>query len=241
MVDSAFHSGLCIFCKQDSVSVIFTSEEHIIPKSLGNTELVLPKGMVCDKCNNEVLAGLDSALVNFFPVKLQRAIGGIENREGKMPKMSSANNISIQKDHKVLCVQLPNKNHIEFDNDNKTIKFISKSNKMANKGNRLIVRALMKIIYETVAYQQGPDEALKSQYDDIRKLIYDEDKTVNGYIILGLTKEHNYCFEINYQTPGFFFVRLHNVLFRFGAFDQVVDRQKIIQIAANQNARAIFW
>ena len=41
---------MCIFCKKDSSSS--KSVEHIIPESLGNKSLILPKGIVCDSCNN---------------------------------------------------------------------------------------------------------------------------------------------------------------------------------------------
>ena len=40
----------CLFCKQDSSNT--KSVEHIIPESLGNKTLILPRGYVCDKCNN---------------------------------------------------------------------------------------------------------------------------------------------------------------------------------------------
>lgn len=38
----------CIFCNQDSTES--KSIEHIIPESLGKDELILDKGIVCDKC-----------------------------------------------------------------------------------------------------------------------------------------------------------------------------------------------
>lgn len=40
----------CIFCKSDSSTS--KSVEHIIPESLGNKSHILPKGIVCDRCNN---------------------------------------------------------------------------------------------------------------------------------------------------------------------------------------------
>lgn len=40
----------CIFCHKDSSTS--KSIEHIIPESLGNKSHVLPKGYVCDECNN---------------------------------------------------------------------------------------------------------------------------------------------------------------------------------------------
>lgn len=39
----------CIFCKQISDSS--KSVQHIIPESLGNKDLILPSGTVCDSCN----------------------------------------------------------------------------------------------------------------------------------------------------------------------------------------------
>jgi HNH endonuclease len=44
---------LCIFCGADSK---FTSEEHIVPQSLGNDLVVLAKGWVCDSCNTKFSA-----------------------------------------------------------------------------------------------------------------------------------------------------------------------------------------
>lgn len=50
----------CIFCKKDSSNSI--SIEHIIPESLGNETHILPKGIVCDSCNN------------YFSVKIEKPL-----------------------------------------------------------------------------------------------------------------------------------------------------------------------
>ena len=42
--------NICMFCHKDSSSS--KSVEHIIPESFGNKHHYLPKGYVCDKCNN---------------------------------------------------------------------------------------------------------------------------------------------------------------------------------------------
>jgi HNH endonuclease len=52
--------NLCIFCKSSTEP--FTTREHIIPEALSSNDMVLPKGLVCDRCNNGALARLDSAL-----------------------------------------------------------------------------------------------------------------------------------------------------------------------------------
>src|SRR2546428_8977413 len=55
--------NLCIYCLKSDGS--FLSEEHIVAESLGNYDTVLPKGYVCDECNNGVLSLLDEALIKF--------------------------------------------------------------------------------------------------------------------------------------------------------------------------------
>jgi hypothetical protein len=47
----------CIYCLSETGP--FTSEEHIMPESLGNYDTFLPKGFVCDPCNNNILSTLD--------------------------------------------------------------------------------------------------------------------------------------------------------------------------------------
>jgi hypothetical protein len=42
----------------------FKSREHPFPESLGSTEIVLPRGVVCDPCNNGPLSRLDQAFLS---------------------------------------------------------------------------------------------------------------------------------------------------------------------------------
>jgi hypothetical protein len=73
----------CLFCLTADGG--FSSVEHPIPESLGNTELILPKGVVCDRCNNGRLAVLDQALADLMPLKMRRTTLGIENKRGNVP------------------------------------------------------------------------------------------------------------------------------------------------------------
>jgi hypothetical protein len=86
----------CIYCLTTSGD--FTTEEHIFPESMGNDKLVLPKGFVCKKCKNEVLSGLDSALVDFPPVALGRVLHVDYTKAGKLPK-AEFENATIEKLH----------------------------------------------------------------------------------------------------------------------------------------------
>jgi hypothetical protein len=77
------HSRGCFLCLQ--IDGGFTSLEHPIAESLGNTELVLPKGIVCDRCNSGPLALLDQCLADLMPVKMRRTTLGIPNKAGTVP------------------------------------------------------------------------------------------------------------------------------------------------------------
>lgn len=77
--------GTCVFCNGptgESVSV-----EHIVPESLGNRSHVLPRGVVCDRCNSYFASKIELPLLasDFF-TKL-RARLFIPNKRGRVPAM----------------------------------------------------------------------------------------------------------------------------------------------------------
>lgn len=54
----------CIWCLGTTPQVKFTSESHVLPKCVGNLDKqVLPKGVVCDKCNNYFSHSVEPALI----------------------------------------------------------------------------------------------------------------------------------------------------------------------------------
>lgn len=73
----------CIFCNQDSTES--KSVEHIIPESLGNDELILDKGIVCDKCNNYFSREIESPVLNLDGFKQLRFYEFIESKRGRIP------------------------------------------------------------------------------------------------------------------------------------------------------------
>lgn len=73
----------CIFCNQDSTAS--KSIEHIIPESLGNDELILDKGIVCDKCNNYFSREIENPVLNLDGFKQLRFYELIESKRGKIP------------------------------------------------------------------------------------------------------------------------------------------------------------
>lgn len=77
----------CIFCK--GCSDESKSVEHIIPESLGNKDYVLPKGIVCDKCNNYFATNIEKKLLEMPYFLVLRHYSLIENKKGRFPRLSA--------------------------------------------------------------------------------------------------------------------------------------------------------
>lgn len=76
----------CLFCKQDSSQS--KSVEHIIPESLGNTTAILPKGVVCDKCNNYFARKVEQPFMESIDILTLRFREGIPNKRGLVPPIN---------------------------------------------------------------------------------------------------------------------------------------------------------
>jgi hypothetical protein len=75
----------CIFCKTDSAGS--RSVEHIIPEALGNVEHVLPRGVVCDACNNYFARKVEGPLLETKWFRYARSRQIITNKRGFVPPM----------------------------------------------------------------------------------------------------------------------------------------------------------
>jgi hypothetical protein len=75
----------CLFCRKAGEP--FSSVEHVFAESLGNKDLILPKGIVCDSCNHEKLSVLDQGIVDFMPIAMRRTMLGVTNKEGRLRQL----------------------------------------------------------------------------------------------------------------------------------------------------------
>jgi hypothetical protein len=73
----------CIFCKADSL--VSRTVEHIVPESLGNTEHILPLGVVCDGCNGYFARKIEKPLLDGLYFQLLRFRNAIVNKRGRTP------------------------------------------------------------------------------------------------------------------------------------------------------------
>lgn len=73
----------CIFCKADSSAS--RAVEHIVPESLGNTEHILPPGVVCDSCNNYFSRKIEQPLLNSDYFIHARYHSEVYSKKGRIP------------------------------------------------------------------------------------------------------------------------------------------------------------
>ena len=75
----------CIFCRGDTTASV--SREHIVPESLGNTLWLLPRGVVCDKCNNYFAREVEKPFLMSPAVRSLRFSQELENKRGRVPSI----------------------------------------------------------------------------------------------------------------------------------------------------------
>jgi hypothetical protein len=75
----------CIFCEAEAGAS--TSVEHVVPESLGNSEHVLPAGVVCDVCNNYFARKIEGPLLQTSYVRTSRSLMWVPNKRGYVPSI----------------------------------------------------------------------------------------------------------------------------------------------------------
>lgn len=173
----------CIICRRRDGD--FTSQEHIFPESLGNKEHVLPVGVVCDRCNNQVLAPLDAALCDFAPIAIMRTLNGVPSKAGKLPAFNFDNgalrcvapgelslDLASAKWHKDKPAP---PGHVGWS-------FTAKRRDMTPKRLSLVHRALTKIALEYAWNDLGVERVLSPEFDRERDIVLSGGH--HGYLVL---------------------------------------------------------
>ncbi|MHB8088852.1 MAG: hypothetical protein ACYDH2_11470 [Anaerolineaceae bacterium] len=161
----------CIYCLNNSGP--FTSIEHILPEGLGNEDLILPRGFVCDTCNNGTLSGLDNYLLQFEPLSFLRVLYTQCTKDGKLPK-GDYKNFSIKKTDPrniVLTAKDGNgfRNLKEYDDGQVSFSINFKGKRRFDP--KKLGRSLYKIALGMVAFDRGFTAACDTKYDQAREFI----------------------------------------------------------------------
>ena len=214
-------SNQCLFCR--STNNLFLGAEHIFPESLGNKEKILPKGIICDKCNNGILARLDEELLEFEAIKFLRTFNGIESKKGKIP-ISNFHNMTMRSVDRVhIQLDLKSKKNIT-DQTAEGFKLNFRGNrKMDETRLKLLARSMYKIGFELMCLDQGKDFMLTERFDDVRDIIIGK-KDFSGYLLIGTNEKSgkagmSYSFLSDIKTGKDFAVFDFNYLFIRIIFD----------------------
>lgn len=75
--------GTCIFCLKPGP---FEKIEHPIPESLGNDDLTMATGFVCDLCNQYFGTKIEREVLASPPWSVERTAACVRTKKGKLPK-----------------------------------------------------------------------------------------------------------------------------------------------------------
>lgn len=76
--------SVCLFCREKKNP--FRGIEHIIPESLGNRAYVLPRGVVCDRCN-QYFSDLENYFCNYHLTAASKLLFLDETKKGRPPSL----------------------------------------------------------------------------------------------------------------------------------------------------------
>ncbi len=167
----------CIFCKNISDNCV--SIEHIIPESLGNKEHVLPKGVVCDTCNNYFAVKIEKPLFELPYFRSVRFRNDIENKKGRptLDKGIIGGIVSVGKDEQGLHIIAENSGVAKGIIDGSIKHMILPFNSEPDSNDINVSKFLCKAALESLIYRVGPvqewlDEITEHpQLDTIRNYV----------------------------------------------------------------------
>jgi len=205
----------CIYCLSETGT--FNSEEHILPETLAGDNIFLPKGMVCDACNNGISSQLDEALINFEPIAFLRVQFTPYTKTGKFPKANFQN----------MVIEKTDPNHIKIMVKDKTAR--PKNKRILEDGQeafsltwtgkkltwKIYARAIYKFALGFVAHDMGHAAALDDRYQPARDFILGKTSFNNNMMVSMKSKPHphirTYCDMQFGGTP--FFIHIFGMMF----------------------------
>lgn len=162
-----FENEICIYCHKNTSNTI--GIEHVIPESLGFKE-TLPKGYVCDECNN-YFANIDNVILHNRFIALQVGIEQIPGKKDKI-RREIGNKLSF-----------PEKGHFSLTSDTLNIpsgklkesyEFKFSQDKVFNEIE--FARGIHKIAFNLYAFDRGRRASLNQKFDNLRRYIRNPDK-----------------------------------------------------------------
>ncbi len=219
----------CIFCSSDANS--FSSIEHIIPESLGNTKNFLPKGVVCDVCNSYFSIKIENPVLSNPFFKELRARNEIPTKKGNFHtepvwfhhKLIPGEEINAQlhrhkKSMPLISIPQPFASLI-FTSRGEDFLITSRATDLPPGNDRLVSRFLGKIAIEALAQlllQQGQDLVIliiDERLTPIKNFVrFDKSNDIWPYAVRKIYEEkEKFYYNTDTETPV-------DVLYQYGHF-----------------------
>jgi hypothetical protein len=221
----------CIYCLTTTGN--FQYEEHVYPESLGNTEIVLPAGYVCDECNNGVLSDLDKHLVEQDAISFLRVIYLPYNtKTGKFPK-ARYQNMTIEKTRpRGILIKEADGSKRGFKVDSKQSDKVRGTLSVTGRQKFdpvMLGRSLYKIALGIVCWTNGSEFVLQEKYAAARAFVLGKRGFPNSLLIQGnCTPSPNVEGQHFITNPGTLFViRIFGLPFIFN-----LEPQPVVQMNA---------
>lgn len=170
----------CIFCK--NISDQSVSVEHIIPESLGNKDHILPKGVVCDSCNNYFAVKIEKPLMELPYFVSVRFRNDIESKKGRFPRDKGimGGEVSIGKEDGGYFIFAEDPAVIKGLQSGSITHMILPHFEEPEKGNIHVSKFLCKAALETLIYRTGINQDWIEEVTDHPQL-----DTIRNYVRRG--------------------------------------------------------
>jgi len=154
----------CIYCLEDSGAA--KSVAHVISEGIGQNDMVLPKGAVCDACNHYIGHELESVLVAHPIISIAIQTLHLRGKGGKRRKKLGNVDRTIEKNG----ITIPCEPPVATTRDGVRRSTIRPLVDPSFDFQRFR-RGLHHVALNVVAYQDSVDRALDSSYDPIRSYV----------------------------------------------------------------------
>lgn len=221
----------CIYCLSENGT--FNSEEHILPETLAGDNIFLPRGFVCDTCNNGISSKLDEALINFEPIAFLRVQFTPYTKAGKFPKANFQNMVMEKTDPN--HIKITAKDKTARPKNKRTLKDGQEAFNLTWTGKKLTwklyARAIYKFALGFIAHDMGHEAALDERYQPARDFILGKTSFNNNIIVSTKSKPHpeirTHC-DMNFGgTP--FFIDIFGMIFMINLEELPVLQNPAIQ------------
>jgi hypothetical protein len=156
----------------------------VVPAALGrHVDLVLPKGAMCEPCNNHLGRQVDEALVHLSEVQLIRGYHRVPDHRGRRIKEIPLRNGTLSfPDDKALEIDVFGEGYVEEGEGVVRVTTISMRGQSGAQWRRA-TRAILKMGLCLICYGYGHEAALDPEWDPLRAAI--AGKPYEGYMLIG--------------------------------------------------------